>query len=61
MLSFNFYSFKRTKIGNDAMYLKLDEKGKCRKKRENAKILLHLGSNSVIIFEKDTYWCGRSS
>ena len=34
------------KINND-----LDEKGGCRKKRENGEILFQLGSNSVITFE----------
>ena len=34
------------KINND-----LDEKGECRKKRENGEILFELGSNSVITFE----------
>ena len=33
------------------IYLNLDEKGKCRKKRENGETLLHLGSNIVVIFE----------
>ena len=33
------------------IYLNLDEKGECRKKREKGEILFHLGSNSVIVFE----------
>ena len=33
------------------IYLNLDEKEKCRKKRENGETLLHLGSNIVVIFE----------
>ena len=33
------------------IYLNLDEKGKCRKKREKGEILFHLGSNIVVIFE----------
>ena len=33
------------------IYLNLDEKGECRKKREKGEICFHLGSNSVIVFE----------
>ena len=33
------------------IYLNLDEKIKCRKKREKGEILFHLGSNIVVIFE----------
>ena len=33
------------------IYLNLDEKRECRKKREKGEILFHLGSNSVI-YEK---------
>ena len=33
------------------IYLNLDEKGECRKKREKGQILFHWGSNSVIISE----------
>ena len=33
------------------IYLNLDEKGVCRKKREKGEIFFHLGSNSVIVFE----------
>ena len=33
------------------IYLNLDEKRKCRKKREKGEILFHLGSNIFGIFE----------
>ena len=33
------------------IYLNLDEKGECRKKREEGEILFQLSSKSVIIFE----------